>query len=186
MGLTINTQYPMVGIRKTDAFITIKNRMPTFEAISKMPSIRIDIEHAKINIDQRECFAEIGLKDIGVFTGDIAQSSKEAGFKATAAISRKGDALARVDKNPKAIPAMAKEALISRKDYTVDSVPKSKPGTRISGGTIDINWDMGYMELKAVTKKPVVSATKGNIEIYLLQKGYIRITYEDEGFNAVI
>lgn len=186
MGLEINTQLAKVGINKTDAFLSIKSPMPRFKTRTKAIEAHMEIENAQVIIDQKQCFGEIGHKTPEMFAQYNAYRSRLKGSRAIDDIVKKGDILARVDKNPRAIQRLAKGAMGKRQDYTVDSVPKSRPEVSIDGGTMNINWDMGRVELEAVIKRPNISATKASIGIYLLQKPYIDITYKGEGFDKVI
>ncbi len=95
------------------------------EARSRLPRVRIDTQHVQVSIDQKQCFAGVGLKPADVFAGDGTKSRSKC-LKAIADIARKGDTLARVDKNPNAIPALAKSITGKRLDYTVAALPKSR------------------------------------------------------------
>ena len=185
MGLEINTRFGRLGINTTDALIDIKTRMPAVEVRSKPPRVRIDTQHVQVSIDQKQCFAEVGLKPADVFAKEMAQKSRSKGLKAIADIARKGDTLARVDKNPNAIPALAKSITGKRLDYTVAALPKSRPRVSFSGG-VDIDWDMGYVQLRAATSRPEITATRAGVDVYILQKAAVDITYTRDGFETTI
>ena len=185
MGLEINTRFGRLGINTTDALIDIKTRMPAVEVRSKPPRVRIDTQHVQVSIDQKQCFAEVGLKPADVLAKEMAQKSRSKGLKAIADIARKGDTLARVDKNPNAIPALAKSITGKRLDYTVAALPKSRPKISFIGG-IDINWDMGYVRLQASTAKPEITATRAGVDVYMLQKAAVDIAYTRDGFETTI
>jgi len=185
MGLEINTRFGRLGINTTDALIDIKTRMPAVEVRSKPPRVRIDTQHVQVSIDQKQCFAEVGLKPADVFAKEMAQKSRSKGLKAIADIARKGDTLARVDKNPNAIPVLAKSTMGKRLDYTVAALPKSRPRVSFSGG-VDIDWDMGYVQLRAATSRPEITATRAGVDVYILQKAAVDITYTRDGFETTI
>ncbi|MDD2573917.1 MAG: DUF6470 family protein [Bacillota bacterium] len=185
MGLEINQVFGRVGINKADAFINIKSRIPQVKVESSMPRVRIDIQHGQVTIDQKQCFCEVGLKTADIFAKDMAQKSRSEGFKAIAAIAQKGDTLARVDKNPKAIPVLAKSAMVKRADYTVEALPKSRPRINFSSG-IEINWDMGDVDLQAVTVRPEVSATRAGVEVYMRQKASLEISNKRDSIDTII
>ena len=185
MGLEINTRFGRLGINTTDALIDIKTRMPAVEARSRLPRVRIDTQHVQVSIDQKQCFAEVGLKPADVFAKEMAQKSRSKGLKAIADIARKGDTLARVDKNPNAIPALAKSITGKRLDYTVAALPRSRPRVSFSGG-VDINWDMGYVQLRAATSRPEITATRAGVDVYMLQKAAVDIAYTRDGFDTTI
>ena len=185
MGLEINAIFGRLGINTTDALIDIKRRMPTVEVRSRLPKVRIDTQHVQVSIDQKQCFAEVGLKPADVFVEEMAQESRSKCLKAIANIARKGDTLARVDKNPNAIPVLAKSIMGKRLDYTVAALPKSRPKISFSGG-VDINWDMGYVQLRAITAEPEITATRAGVDVYILQKAAVDITYTRDGFDTTI
>ena len=177
MGLEINQVFGRVGINTTDALIDINSSMPVVEARIRPPRIRIETRHVQVSIDQEQCFAEVGLKPAGVFTRETAQKSRSKGLKATAAIARKGDFLARIDKNPDAIPLLAKSAMQGKRDYTVKAVPKSRPRIHFTG-SVDINWEMGDVEFETREGRTEISATRARVDIYLIQEPYIEIQYQ--------
>jgi hypothetical protein len=186
MGFEINIRFGRLGINTTDALIDIKTRMPAVEARSRLPRVRIDTQHVQVSIDQKQCFAEVGLKPADVFAKEVAQKSWSKGLKAIAAIARKGDTLARVDKNPNAIPALAKGIMGKRLDYTVAALPRSRPKISFSGGVVDINWDKGYVQLQAFTARPEITATRAGVDVYMLQKAAVDIAYTRDGFDTTI
>ncbi len=186
MRLEINTQLAKVGINRTDALISIESQRPVVEAKYRPPSMDINIEHAKIAVDQTQCFNEIGYKKPDTLAADLAKRFQRDGLNGIAAVAQKGDVLAKVNKNPKAIPDLAKYALRETVDFTVEALPKSRPGVSIDQGTININWDMGHIEFRALLNKPKIHATRASIEVYLLQKPDIEITYRGKAIDITV
>ncbi len=176
MGLKINMQFAMLGIHRTDALISIENRLPEMEIESKLTRADIDIEYPKVSIDQKDCLSEIGQKPLDRFAKSIAQRSQAEGQKAIVHIAQKGDTLARVDKNPGAISYMAKKEAQDKRDHNIDAVPKSRPRISFEGG-IEVNWRTGDVKIEVSGKKPRILATRGKIEVYLIKKPQIDMEY---------
>jgi hypothetical protein len=161
MGISINQVFGRVGINTTDAFLDIKSGMPVAKVSSRPPRVRINTHHVQVAIDQKQCFSELGLKTPDVLARETAGKSQSKGLKAIAAIARRGDILARVDKNPNAIPELAKNAMRGKKDYTIAALPRSRPKIHFYGGT-DIS------------------------DVYMLQRTSVDITYKRESFDTTI
>lgn len=185
MGISINNVFGRVGINTTDAFLDIKSSMPVVKVSSRPPRVRINTHHVQVAIDQKQCFCEVGLKTPDVLARETAGKSRSEGLKAIAVIAQRGDILARVDKNPNAIPELAKNAMRGKRDYTIAALPKSRPEIRFSGGT-DISWDMGEVDIRAVTSKPEFFATRAGVDVYMLQRASVDITYKRESFDTTI
>lgn len=177
MGISINQVFGRVGINTTDAFIDIKRRMPVVEVRSRLPRVRIETQQVQVAIDQKQCFYEVGLKTPDVLARETAGKSQSKGLRAIAAIARRGDTLARVDKNPRAIPMLAKSIMGKRVDYTVAALPKSRPRIHFTGGT-DISWDMGDAKLETTKGELYISAARAGVDIYLIQKPHIETEYQ--------
>lgn len=185
MDLQINMSYARLGIKKADAHIDIKAGQPELELKSTPPRVRIDTRQAEVNIDQEKCFCEVGLKTPDAFTRDMAAKARQNADRATAATARDGDFLAKVNKNPDAIPQLAKYAARKKVDYTIEALPRTRPKINFTGG-VDIDWDMGNVELEAKTNRPDISASRASVEVYLIQKPYIGIEYRGKGIDRTI
>jgi hypothetical protein len=185
MGLQINQSFGRLGINTTDAIISIKSQRAAVKTTSRLPRIQTDMRPMQIHIDQKQCFCEVGLKTADVFTKAMAQASKQKGQRATASTARKGDFLARVNKNPKAIPVLAKSVMQKSADFTIMAMPKSRPKINFSGG-MDINWDMGEVELETTAVKQEIYAGRAGVEVYMIQRPYIEIEYKGRLLDTII
>ncbi len=176
MGLTINQSLARIGIRTTDAYMSIDSRQPAVRLNSVFPKGRMESRLIQVEIDQTQCFNEMGLKTPGVLMRDVVQKSLKQCLGGIAAKVQEGNFLAKIEENPNGIPAVASRKYDKNYQLTVVSMPRSRPDIEFKGG-YDIKWDMGSVEVEPVLKVPEVSATKPDISIYLLQKPNIDISY---------
>ena len=185
MGLQINQEFGRVGINTTDAFISIKMRQPAVRTKSTLPEMDIDIRPVELKIDQKQCFCEVGLKTADVFTRDAADKARQKCARQTAATAKKGDFFARVNKNANAIPMVAKNIMKRKAEHTIAAMPKSRPKISFTRG-MDISWNMGDVEVEAITEEPDISASRAGVEVYLVQKPYIEIEYQGRILDRTI
>jgi len=185
MGLNINQEFGRVGINTTDAFISIKMRQPAVRTKSTLPGMEIDIQPVEMDIDQKQCFCEVGLKTADTFTRDAANKARQKCERQTAAMAKKGDFFARVNKNANAIPMVAKNIMKRKAEHTIAAMPKSRPKISFTRG-MDISWNMGDVEVEAITEEPDISASRARVEVYLVQKPYIKIEYRGRILDRTI
>ncbi|MBA1334009.1 MAG: hypothetical protein HPY66_1493 [Firmicutes bacterium] len=174
MELIISQSFGRIGISTTDAFMSIESRLPAVEMQSTYPKGIMNSEPVQVEIDQTQCFNEMGLKTPDALMRGIAQKSLRQGLSAIASRVREGNFLAKIEENPNGIPEIAARKLEKNVQLTVVSMPRSSPDIEFKGG-LDIRWEMGKVEVEPVLKFPDISATRPDINIYLLQKPYIDI-----------
>ena len=176
MDLVINQSFGKLGINTTDVFINIQQQKPVVDITSTLPRVQIDNRAVRVEIDQTRCFDESGLKTIDAFTRDIAKKALVHSLQAIASIAREGDFLARIEVNKNAIPILAARKMEKNRDYTLVTMPWSRPKIRFTGKT-DISWEMGTVEVQVKSKFPRISATRGSVDVYLIQKAYVEVEY---------
>ena len=181
MSLTINTVRPQIQINTTNARLDIQQPKGEQQLRTTMPKAIIRSEKPKVIIDQYQCFAESGLKNVMDLTREAAQLGRQAAMQAIARIAEDGNRLAQVEnKMPDAIPELAeKNAWAPERVYDIATMPMSRPKIDVVG-SIDIQWEMGKVNHTYTPRKPVVNYIPGKVDIYLKQKPSIEIRYIDE------
>lgn len=185
MGLIINQSFGRIGISTTDAFMSIESRLPEMDIHSTYPKGRMHSELVQVEIDQTQCFNEMGLKTPDAFMRDIAAKSLRQGLKGIASIVQEGNFLANIAENSNGIPEIAAGKLRKSVKLTVVSMPRSSPDIEFKGG-FDISWKMGSVKTEAMLKSPEVSATRPAIDVYLHQKPHIDIEYRGNNIDKNI
>lgn len=176
MSIVIHQTFGRIGINTTPAQISIVSPKATLE-IKQIPAkMEIDKKLPQVHIDQYQCFYESGLKSIFDLVHDEAQMSKQIALEAIGKIAEEGRFLASIENHQNAIAELAKKAMEHEVTFTIDLMPKSRPKIWFEG-YLNINWELGGAEIKAIPHKPQISAIPGDISIYMWQYPSIKIQY---------
>jgi len=185
MSIVIHQTFGRIGINTTPAQISIVSPKATIE-IKQMPAkMEIDQKFPQVYIDQYQCFYESGLKSIFDLVHDEAQMSKQIALEAIGKIAEEGRFLASIENHQNAIAVLAKKAMEHEVTFTIDLMPKSRPKIWFEG-YLNINWELGGAEIKAIPHKPQISAIPGHINIYMRQYPSIKIEYVGNNFDKTV
>jgi hypothetical protein len=176
MNIAIHQTFGRIGINTYPAQISIKSPKATLEIRQIPAKMEIEQKLPQVRIDQYQCFYEAGLKNIFDLVHDEAEKSKQIALEAIGKVAEDGDVLASIETHQDAIVKLSEEAMIQDIDFNVDLMPKSRPKIWFEG-YLNINWELGGVEIKAVPHKPIISATPAHVEIYLRQYPSIKIEY---------
>ena len=78
MSIRISHVWPKIGIQTQKAKLNLKNNGKTDHIISHTnPQIEINSTNAKVHIDQSQCFADAGLKNIEAFATENVQLAQK-------------------------------------------------------------------------------------------------------------
>lgn len=175
--LRITKTDALIGINTTPAKVKISQPKAELEMHQKQAKVIINTEPAKIKIDQTQCFNEAGLKNNEAFFADMVQRSTQDLLEGIARTISEGDFLASIENKTDAVAEIAANNSIKTYDFNVDFIPKSRPKIDVVGGTIDIQVDEGYVEIKAKPNMPIFDVEVGGIEFYLRQKPDLKIEF---------
>ncbi len=181
MGFQINTVRGQIGIETQKGQMNIQQPKGE-QSIEQIPAkMEIDREAPKVIIDQYQCFAEAGLKNIEDLMKEHVQLSKQATMKAIARIAADGNRLAEVQNDmPSAIPELAeKNSWTEQKQFGFDLIPKSRPKIDVTGH-LNIHWNLNGAKIDYRPQKPIVDIQKNKVNIYMKQWPSIDIRYVDE------
>ncbi|KHO61016.1 hypothetical protein THYS13_25920 [Thermoanaerobacter sp. YS13] len=176
MSIVIHQTFGRIGIDTTPAQISIQSPKVDLE-IKQIPAkMEIDQKLPEVHIDQYQCFYEAGLKNIFDLVHDEAQWSKQIALEAIGKIAEDGDTLASIENHQNAIVKLSEEALIQDIDFNIDLMPKSRPQIWFEG-YLNINWQLGGVEIKAIPHKPQIYVTPAHVNIHMKQYPSIKIQY---------
>ncbi|EGD52745.1 hypothetical protein TheetDRAFT_0405 [Thermoanaerobacter ethanolicus JW 200] len=185
MSIVIHQTFGRIGINTTPAQISIESPKADLE-IKQIPAkMEIDQKLPQVYIDQYQCFYESGLKSIFDLVHDEAQMSKQIALEAIGKIAEEGRFLASIENHQNAIAELAKKAMEHEVTFTIDLMPKSRPKIWFEG-YLNINWELGGAEIKAIPHKPQISAIPGHINIYMRQYPSIKIEYVGNNFDKTV
>ena len=185
MDLRITTTRALLDIQRTSGKLEIQQPKAGMELDIEHPQLEMHTEHGQVIIDQRQCFAEAGLKNVFELTRENRDLAQQKLMQGLERIVRQGNELASIHNNYDPIPDQAQENAYSLDDVEVNigTIPMSRPKIDFTGGKVDIRVKEGKVNLQVKVNKPVIHFTPGKIEVYLKQKNSINIEYVGHKLN---
>ncbi|MEZ0537220.1 DUF6470 family protein [Caldicellulosiruptoraceae bacterium PP1] len=115
---------------------------------TEFPKVKIQTEQLKVKINQDECWNERNLGSTAYLIESSAQRGYNAVLNFTAKTAQNGDRLSQIEKGGKPIIDICVEEAFESIDYNVDVIPKSKPVIYFEGGTVNIDFEMGSVDVR--------------------------------------
>lgn len=177
--LKISTTPALIGINTSAAKTEIQQPKPDVSMHTEHPKLEIKNELPKVLIDQYECFAEAGLKNFIDLTRETAQLSKKAAMQGIERRVNQGNQMRDIHKkiNPIAQQAVYNAFEQFKKEFSLGTVPKSRPKIELKEGKPQIKVREGRVDFDVKVNRPIINYSSGNVEIYLRQKNSIDIEY---------
>ncbi|MFZ5353328.1 MAG: DUF6470 family protein [Bacillota bacterium] len=176
----------MIRIQKVDAQISIStnnaklyiNQQPAdFDLRQKHLKIEMHTEQIRVQIDQRQCFNESGLKSNDALLREATAMGRQAALEAIGRIASEGTMLAAIEKGGNPIAEIAFNNTHKQESYTIDSMPKSRPIIDFVGGKVDIRIEEGEVILNTSPNKVEIDSEPGSVEISLKTRPQISIEF---------
>lgn len=178
--LQINTIRPQIQINTINGQMEIRQPKGEQSIHTTMPKVKIESETPRVIIDQYQCFAESGLKNYLDLTKEAARLGYQKVLEGITRIVEDGNRMAQIENGmPPAIPELAEKNAWEELDYNIDTIPKSRPKIDVEG-SLNIDWELGRVNIDYKINKPIINFQRGKVEIYLKQKPSIEIKYVDE------
>ncbi|WP_069650367.1 DUF6470 family protein [Caloranaerobacter ferrireducens] len=179
MPLQITTTKPIIQINTTNGQMNIRQPKGEQNIETTMPRVKIESEKPRVIIDQYQCFAESGLKNYLDLEKQAAMLGYQRVLEGIARIVEDGNRMAQIENGmPPAIPELAEKNAWEEFDYNIDIIPKSRPKIDVEG-SLNIDWELGKVNIDYKTNRPIINFQRGKVEIYLKQKPSIEIRYVD-------
>jgi len=176
--LRIEQTYARIGLQIERAQLSIQQPKADIRMHQELPRLEIEKTPLQIQIDQQDCWNEVGLMDYRTLTGDNAKRAKQIAWEAIGKIAEEGNRLARIEDGGNPIVEMAVE--ISNPppvDFNIDLIPKSRPKIDFIGGELHFHPVEGQVHLEVIPNKPIIEATQPKVTAYMLQWPSINIEY---------
>ncbi|MDF2546588.1 MAG: hypothetical protein K0R93_1486 [Anaerosolibacter sp.] len=186
MDLRITTTSALLDIRRIPGKLEIQQPKADMELNIEHPRLEMQTEHGQVVIDQRQCFAEAGLKDIFQLTTENRDFAQQKLMQSLERIVRQGNEMSSIHSGYDPIPSQAEENAYAWDDVEVNIglIPMSRPKIDFTGGTVDITIREGRINLEVKVNKPIIDFIPGKIEHYLKQKNSINVEYVGNKLNV--
>ncbi|KAB3526644.1 DUF6470 family protein [Alkaliphilus serpentinus] len=185
MQIRIQSQSALIGINSNFGEFSIQQNQWPMKLSTKDSKLHIQSEEAVLLIDQSRCFAEAGLKSTMEMSRELANKGRVAALQATARIAGEGKEMADIH-NGMAIARQAKARYAAKeKSFNFDMIPKSRPEIEVIQGEVSGYVERGYIDLNMGKITPDIKYYRGDINIYLKQKNYLKIDFVGENVNVL-
>lgn len=185
MELRIQSQNALIGIERTEGQFEIRQHQWPMDLSTTDPQLEVHMEEAVLLIDQHQCFAEAGLKNIMELGRTFAAKSRAAALKSIARIAQEGKEMADFHKGV-VIPEQAKRRFNFRKqEFTYTMIPKSRPEITVIPGEVTGTFRKGSVDIRVGKITPDVTYHRGQVNVYLKQKNSIQIDYVGKNIDVL-
>ena len=185
MALEINSTSTRIGVERTDARFDMDSQFSKIELESKKINLNMRTELPKVQIDQYECFASVGLKG----NADISRDAFSSGYQQVMAyiskVSADGDALGAIENRGSTpiIDIATRDATSPQHEFDIESLPKASPRITVTGSvsmdpdpTTDINM-RNSITARYIPGYANVNFTPSKVSFRVEQKGSISVQY---------
>lgn len=176
MYLHITTTPALIGIRTHPAVMEIHSPPPKVEMETRAPELTIETQPVKVYIDQRECFKELGYKNISDLTREQAEAGYNQVMEYIADTAREGDRLAAIELKGNPIAYIAEDKLYRLPTSKPMTLPVPEPKFEVSGD-LNIHYQPGKVVFSAAVNPVTYRVTPHYVEIFMRQYQDINIEY---------
>lgn len=180
MRLVIDHQPARIGINTQNAQLTRSTTLPKIELKTEQAKVDVKITLPKVQIDQKQCFAESGLKGILQLASENASNAVGEMYASVGRIAEQGNALTDIHNggNPIADQAYYNAYDQFDKDFNLVTMPKSRPKITLVRGELRLQVKGGTVEKNFVKGENNAEYQPGKVEIYMLQKRQFEMRFE--------
>lgn len=168
MSLNVSTRMPQLQIKTINARLEIQQPKGELLISQTKPTMIVDRQLPRVLIDQSQQFSEAGLKKWHELIDEYVQLGRQQALKGIARIVEDGNRMAQIQrKMPEAIPELAlKNSTPPKVEVNFDMIPKTRPKIEVEG-YLNIDWQLGKVEINYIPKKPIVDYIPGRVDISL-------------------
>lgn len=180
MRLVINSQPALIGINTQNAQLTRTTTLPKIELKTEHAKVQVETTLPKLQIDQKQCFAESGLKGILQLASENASDSVSKMYEGVGIAAEQGNALTDIHLggNPIADQAYYNAYDQFLREFNMVTMPMSRPKITLIRGTINLQVKGGTVQKNYVKGELNSEYQPGKVEIYMLQKRQFELRFE--------
>lgn len=183
--LRIDQQFAKIGINVTNASVDIQQGAAQLSIQQPQAEINIRTRPGKLTIDQSQAFADLGQFPIGEAVRRDATEGFQKAKEGSKRRRHQGDMMMKIENGGDPLKAIAKQnAPRKAKPFNIGFIP--------SYGSVKIHYQPGDVEINNRANKPIIDAMttpvtqsyqRGNVDVYLKQKNYIDINFDNIPFK---
>ncbi|NLK07679.1 MAG: hypothetical protein GX316_03140 [Firmicutes bacterium] len=173
--IRIQQKMGRIGIEHFPAQMHMKAELRELK-LRQVPSrLEIATRPARIEVDQKESLRDVGLADVMQLGEDATAKSWQVYRRDLSKMVAQGDRMARIEQGGKAVVEIARENTQTHKELNLAAAPKQRP--RILGlpGKMHYEYHLGEVEVALGPEVFNYNYIPGSLEIYFLEKPWIKI-----------
>lgn len=180
--LRINRQPAMIGVNITQARVDLQTT-PGQMNIETIPA-RLDIHSPApvLHIDQRQCFADKGMRNIELVLADWVAEARADFASGLSRIASEGDQL--VDFKNCTIADIVYSTIGQMPEFNIKSVPQQPPEISCDVSPVQFNNQAGKVNFDYIPAKVEENSQPGRVETYLLQEPVLEINWVGQNIDT--
>lgn len=187
MPLKIEQQPSLIGINHIPSKMRVKlNLIDNFKMESEFACIFIESSFPRVQIDQQKIREGIGYYKPLSFMKQKKQENIARGTRKIASIAReKNILLAIANRGKPNKEAIRQKVLVEEPQPKKINFASRKPEVHFDLGWVHIESTKPYLEVISKPNFPDIDYKPGDVNIYLLQKGYVKVRYVGENIDLL-
>ncbi|MHB8172568.1 MAG: DUF6470 family protein [Thermincolia bacterium] len=185
MGIEIKQGYGQIAIRQYPVKLEMERVPPRVEMNIEKPKLEMKKRPFQLEIDQIQCFNEIGLKTYQALMDETVGIAKNTALEGIGRRAEEGDIFARIN-GPTIAQITAEAGWEPYREFNVDVIPKSRPKIEFRGGGVDISFQPGRVDARLESGRIDYSIKSGKVEITMAKYPFIEINYVGQKIDTLI
>ncbi len=181
MGLTINSQPGLIGIKTTRGQLNIESRAAELNIHQEHGRVSLKTSRPAIEINQYEARAQIGYKSVSDITLELAHLGMQKAFEFIAQKTEEGNRLRAIEKGGNPVREIAIEKAWPQKQRQGGYTPITGPRFNATPGNVQITppevknpSHIGY-EAEFMSGELNINYNPGKVSIYMRQYPEVNI-----------
>ncbi len=159
-----------VGINTTPSKLTMEGNgaQNKLQMHTEKPKLNMESKRPVLHIDQSDCWAEVGLKNVSAFREDSISYSQSVYAKGVARIIDQGNRDMEIQNGSDSIAEQADYNAFAQfeQEFTTGFVPTSRPKISVEPGSLNYSFQKGSVHNNTSDEKVRISYQKGSIEYH--------------------
>lgn len=184
MRIVMQSKMALLGMQTTNAQANLHNAQPVVEMETTPGELNMKVDLPKVEIDQRQCFSESGLKGVLELSSDNVKEAVQLMYASVGRIAEQGNQLTNFHEGN----AIAEQAYYNAYDqfdneFNMVTMPMSRPQITVKEGKVNLSPTQARLKFTPKLTKPELDYKPGKVDIYLRQKNELRISVEGQNID---
>ncbi len=182
--LRIEQQYAKIAMDIKEPALKMQSTLPRLEIQITPAELEMESPRPRIHIDQRQCFADAGLKSPSVLSEACVARARSQVLEGIGRRVSEGNQLAQI--NGATVGAVAGNTYIfeDRLDFNCTAIPKQRPEISFDLQAVQVSYRPGDIQVQLRRGSVENNFEMGKVDIYLQQMNYAKMYCAEPNINA--